>query len=250
MPFGYHGCVSSHRRLDAARAERVPLAERCCASIIGGSGLGVRLLLDEGAAAARSAVARRAARLRLQPAGRQPAHHLGQVCRGQQEPADRAHQRFAGQQRLCGRRQGLRLRRHRHRRPRARAVGADHRRRAEVRRALESGRRSIAARPAATPKTELRARLGADYRIASIGPAGEHAVRYATISHDGRHAGRGGSGAVLGAKNIKAIAVRGNAAHRVGASARADGAEPRLCRSGRSVRRRRSTASSAPRRIC
>jgi len=34
-------------------------------------------------------------------------------------------------------------------------------------------------------------------------------VRYATISHDGRHAGRGGSGAVLGAKNIKAIAVRG-----------------------------------------
>ena len=55
----------------------------------------------------------------------------------------------------------------------------------------------------------LRARLGADYRIASIGPAGEQLVRYATISHDGRHAGRGGSGAVLGGKNIKAIAVRG-----------------------------------------
>ena len=34
-------------------------------------------------------------------------------------------------------------------------------------------------------------------------------MRYATISHDGRHAGRGGSGAVLGSKNIKAIAVRG-----------------------------------------
>jgi aldehyde:ferredoxin oxidoreductase len=34
-------------------------------------------------------------------------------------------------------------------------------------------------------------------------------VRYATISHDGRHAGRGGSGAVLGSKNVKAIAVRG-----------------------------------------
>jgi aldehyde:ferredoxin oxidoreductase len=56
---------------------------------------------------------------------------------------------------------------------------------------------------------KLRARLGTDYRIASIGPAGERAVRYATISHDGRHAGRGGSGAVLGSKNIKAIAVRG-----------------------------------------
>jgi aldehyde:ferredoxin oxidoreductase len=55
----------------------------------------------------------------------------------------------------------------------------------------------------------LRARLGTDYRIASIGPGGERLVRYATISHDGRHAGRGGSGAVLGAKNIKALAVRG-----------------------------------------
>ncbi|HKE86995.1 MAG TPA: aldehyde ferredoxin oxidoreductase family protein [Vicinamibacterales bacterium] len=56
---------------------------------------------------------------------------------------------------------------------------------------------------------KLRARLGSDYRIASIGPAGERQVRYATISHDGRHAGRGGSGAVLGSKNVKAIAVRG-----------------------------------------
>ena len=64
---------------------------------------------------------------------------------------------------------------------------------------------------ATCPDTEaaLRARLGAEFRIASIGPAGERAVRYATVSHDGRHAGRGGSGAVLGSKNIKAIAVRG-----------------------------------------
>ncbi len=53
-------------------------------------------------------------------------------------------------------------------------------------------------------------RLGADYQVATIGPAGEALVRYATISHDGRHAGRGGSGAVLGSKNIKAIAVRGS----------------------------------------
>jgi aldehyde:ferredoxin oxidoreductase len=57
---------------------------------------------------------------------------------------------------------------------------------------------------------KLRERLGPDYQVATIGPAGERLVRYATISHDGRHAGRGGSGAVLGAKNIKAIAVRGS----------------------------------------
>jgi aldehyde:ferredoxin oxidoreductase len=44
--------------------------------------------------------------------------------------------------------------------------------------------------------------------VAAIGPAGERGVRYATISHDGRHAGRGGLGAVLGAKRIKAVAVR------------------------------------------
>ena len=56
----------------------------------------------------------------------------------------------------------------------------------------------------------LRERLGAEFQTATIGPAGERQVRYATISHDGRHAGRGGSGAVLGSKNIKAIAVRGS----------------------------------------
>ena len=55
----------------------------------------------------------------------------------------------------------------------------------------------------------LKTRLGAHYRVASVGPAAENNVRYATISHDGRHAGRGGSGAVLGAKNIKAIAIYG-----------------------------------------
>jgi aldehyde:ferredoxin oxidoreductase len=58
-------------------------------------------------------------------------------------------------------------------------------------------------------EASLKARLGAGYKVASIGPAGERLVRYATISHDGRHAGRGGSGAVLGSKNLKAIAVRG-----------------------------------------
>ena len=58
-------------------------------------------------------------------------------------------------------------------------------------------------------ETILKRRLGNDFSLAVIGPAGERLVRYATISHDGRHAGRGGSGAVLGAKNIKAIAVRG-----------------------------------------
>jgi aldehyde:ferredoxin oxidoreductase len=61
---------------------------------------------------------------------------------------------------------------------------------------------------AAAAETRLRERLGRGWRVAAIGPAGERGVRYATISHDGRHAGRGGLGAVLGAKQIKAVAVR------------------------------------------
>ncbi len=62
--------------------------------------------------------------------------------------------------------------------------------------------------PAAEAETRLRERLGRSWRVAAIGPAGERGVRYATISHDGRHAGRGGLGAVMGAKRLKAIAVR------------------------------------------
>ncbi|MGC9400551.1 MAG: aldehyde ferredoxin oxidoreductase family protein [Anaerolineae bacterium] len=47
-------------------------------------------------------------------------------------------------------------------------------------------------------------------RVAQIGPAGEHRVRYACIMHDvSRAAGRTGLGAVMGAKNLKAVAVRG-----------------------------------------
>lgn len=52
-------------------------------------------------------------------------------------------------------------------------------------------------------------------RTAAIGPAGEHGVRFATISNDGRHAGRTGIGAVMGAKRLKAIAVQGKRAVQV-----------------------------------
>lgn len=57
--------------------------------------------------------------------------------------------------------------------------------------------------------TALRNRFGSEYQSAVIGPAGERLVKFATISHDNRHAGRGGLGAVLGSKNVKAVLVRG-----------------------------------------
>ena len=47
-------------------------------------------------------------------------------------------------------------------------------------------------------------------RVASIGPGGERLVRYACISNDSsRQAGRTGTGAVMGSKRLKAIAIRG-----------------------------------------
>ncbi len=49
-----------------------------------------------------------------------------------------------------------------------------------------------------------------DIRVASIGPAGEKQVRFACIQADyHREFGRGGGGAVMGSKNLKAIAIRG-----------------------------------------
>jgi aldehyde:ferredoxin oxidoreductase len=63
-------------------------------------------------------------------------------------------------------------------------------------------------RSAAETEVSVRERFGRAFKVAAIGPAGERGVLYATLSHDGRHAGRGGLGAVLGAKNVKAVAVR------------------------------------------
>jgi aldehyde:ferredoxin oxidoreductase len=48
-----------------------------------------------------------------------------------------------------------------------------------------------------------------NYRIACIGPAGERLSRMAGIFNERRAAGRKGLGAVMGSKNLKAVAVRG-----------------------------------------
>ncbi|OGL15559.1 MAG: hypothetical protein A3F92_12910 [Candidatus Rokubacteria bacterium RIFCSPLOWO2_12_FULL_71_22] len=53
-------------------------------------------------------------------------------------------------------------------------------------------------------------------RVAQIGPAGERLVRFACIANDlNEVAGRTGMGAVMGAKKLKAIAVRGHGAVKV-----------------------------------
>ena len=64
-----------------------------------------------------------------------------------------------------------------------------------------------------TGETEraVKEMMGRRTRVLCIGPAGENLVRMASISNDGgRHAGRTGPGAVMGSKNLKAVALRGS----------------------------------------
>jgi aldehyde:ferredoxin oxidoreductase len=58
----------------------------------------------------------------------------------------------------------------------------------------------------------IRSELGDDkIRVLQIGPAGENLVRFAGITNDLRHFnGRNGMGAVMGSKNLRAVAVRGS----------------------------------------
>lgn len=59
---------------------------------------------------------------------------------------------------------------------------------------------------------KMSSKRGCDIKFGKlcIGPAGENLVRYSAVISDERAAGRTGTGAVLGWKNVKAIAVCGN----------------------------------------
>ena len=61
-------------------------------------------------------------------------------------------------------------------------------------------------------QADIRAELDDEkIRVLQIGIAGENLVRYACITNDLRHFnGRNGLGAVMGSKNLKAVAVRGH----------------------------------------
>ena len=63
----------------------------------------------------------------------------------------------------------------------------------------------------------IRQEMGPGAKVLSTGPAGENLVPFACLSTDQFHkAGRGGAGAVMGSKNLKAVAVRGTGAVTVG----------------------------------
>ncbi|MDY6796354.1 MAG: aldehyde ferredoxin oxidoreductase family protein [Actinomycetota bacterium] len=57
----------------------------------------------------------------------------------------------------------------------------------------------------------IREELGKEFRVACIGTSGENLVRYSAVMNDyHRAAGRCGGGAVMGSKNLKAIAANGS----------------------------------------
>jgi len=58
-------------------------------------------------------------------------------------------------------------------------------------------------------RAAMKEKFGEGYRTAVIGPAGEKLSKISIIDCDGRQAGRGGGGAVFGAKRLKAILVKG-----------------------------------------
>ncbi|HZL65640.1 MAG TPA: aldehyde ferredoxin oxidoreductase C-terminal domain-containing protein, partial [Thermoleophilia bacterium] len=66
----------------------------------------------------------------------------------------------------------------------------------------------------------VRQEMGPGAKVLSTGPAGENLVPFACLSTDQFHkAGRGGAGAVMGSKNLKAVAVRGTGAVTAGDTA-------------------------------
>jgi aldehyde:ferredoxin oxidoreductase len=70
--------------------------------------------------------------------------------------------------------------------------------------------RSLWGKDIYTTEDNLKEVIGGKVRVLSIGPAGENLIRYSCIGHDhNRHFGRMGSGAVMGSKNLKAVALTG-----------------------------------------
>ena len=201
---GYHSC---YLRIDltSGAAERIVLEESVLRDSLGGSGLGVALLLKEGAATVAPLSPAASMAFVFSPLVGSPLTTSAKFAVVSKSPLTQrindslASSGFA----LAGKKTGhdAILITGRVPQPSILIIDDD-----QVR--LEPAADFLGLSTGDTERG-LRARFGTEFQTATIGPAGERQVCYATISHDGRHAGRGGSGAVLGSKNIKAIAVRG-----------------------------------------
>lgn len=213
-PFGYHG---GYLRVDVAdgRSEFVPIQARVFRRFLGGSGLGTWLMLCEGQAAADALAPKSPLAFVFSPLVGSPLTTSAKFAVVSKSPlTNRINDSLASSGfAIAGKKTGCDA---------IVIVGRAERLSVLV---IDDGAvrveaaDELAGLTCGDTEALLRKGFGSEFSFAVIGPAGERQVRYATISHDGRHAGRGGSGAVLGAKNIKAIAVRG--------TQRAEWAQPR-----------------------
>ncbi|NOZ40876.1 MAG: aldehyde ferredoxin oxidoreductase family protein [Planctomycetes bacterium] len=203
--FGYH---SNYLRIDVTTGEtrRVALDALTLRAYVGGSGLGVKLLLDESAAEVDPLSPEAALAFVFSPLVGSPLTTSAKFAVVSKSPLTKrindslASSSFA----IAGKKTGHDALLIVGRAPEPSLLLIDDRR------AWLQPARDLWGLTNEKAQARLRETLGPEFQFATIGPAGERQVRYATISHDGRHAGRGGSGAVLGSKNIKAIAVRGS----------------------------------------
>src|SRR4051812_19864963 len=173
MPPGFHG---SYLRIDASTgtAARVPLTDDVLRQYVGGSGLGARLLLDEGGATADPLSAEAPLIFAFSPLVGSPLTTSAKFAVVSRSPlTERFNDSLASSGfALAGKRCGCD------------AIVIVGRARTPSVLVVDDG--AVRLEPAdevlgdacAIAETKLRARLGADYRIASIGPAGERAVRY------------------------------------------------------------------------
>ncbi|HKF65183.1 MAG TPA: aldehyde ferredoxin oxidoreductase N-terminal domain-containing protein, partial [Vicinamibacterales bacterium] len=184
-PFGYHG---AYLRIDVSngRVDRVPIAEEVLRQYLGGVGLGTWLLLKEGAATAAPLAPAAPIAFVFSPLVGSPLTTSAKFAVVSKSPlTNRINDSLASSGfAIAGKRCGCDA---------IVLVG----RAAELstlivddgRVRLESAE-NLRGLACGAAEAALKARLEPGYAVASIGPAGERAVRYATISHDGRHAGR------------------------------------------------------------
>ena len=201
---GYHGC---YLRVDVStgRAERVAIPQGVLRQYLGGSGLGAYLLLAEGAAALDPLSPEAPIAFVFSPLVGSPlttSAKFAVVCKGPltgrfNDSLASSHFAIAGKKLGCdaivlvGRTSELSV-----------LILDD-----DAVRVEPAG--DLAGTACGEVERQLRDKLGPDFHCCVAGPAGERQVLFATLSHSGRHAGRGGSGAVFGSKNLKALAVRG-----------------------------------------
>src|SRR5512138_603233 len=176
MPPGYHG---HYLRVDVSTGltDRVPLSGTLLRQYIGGSGLGTRLLLDTGGATVDALSPEAPLIFAFSPLVGTPLTTSAKFAVVSRSPlTDRINDALAGSGfALAGKRCGCDA---------IVIVGRADRLSVLV---IDDGDVQLLPadqlRGASCPDTEkeVRNRLGTDYRIASIGPAGERLVRYATI---------------------------------------------------------------------